>query len=132
MIALVITLTVIVAILLVLIVLAQDPKTGGFQSGAAPTQLMGVKKTTDLLERLTWGFVIGVFILAIGSSFVIGGADEGSLNSVNIDRATQSTTVEKTPAQQPAQGQQGQPAGQPQQQVNEAPQPAAPAGDKQP
>src|SRR4051812_30789460 len=123
MIALVITLIVIVAVLLVLLVLAQDPKTGGFQSGAGATQLMGVKKTTDLLERLTWGFVIGVFVLSISTSFIVSqGGDDQGINSVNIERARQSNAVQ--PAQQPASGAKegAQPAnGQPAQpQVNQA------------
>lgn len=117
MIALIITLIVIVAILLVLLVLAQDPKTGGFQSGAGATQLMGVKKTTDLLERLTWGFIIGVFALAISTSFVIDRGEDFSdgVNSVNIERARQApNAVQEVPQQ--GKPTEGQPA---QQQINE-------------
>lgn len=85
MIALVITILVIVSVLLVLIVLAQDPKSGGFAGGAA-TPVMGVKKTSDLLEKLTWGFAIGVLVLSIATNFLVSTGEEG-INSVNIDRA---------------------------------------------
>jgi preprotein translocase subunit SecG len=57
-----------VAVLLVLVVLAQNPKGGGLASnfgGAGSSQLMGVKKTGDLLEKLTWGFVIALIVLAL-------------------------------------------------------------------
>ncbi|UOQ77421.1 preprotein translocase subunit SecG [Hymenobacter sp. 5516J-16] len=53
-----IALILLVCLLLALVVLAQNPKGGGISSqfgagGAA--QLMGVKRTGDLLEKLTWG-----------------------------------------------------------------------------
>jgi preprotein translocase subunit SecG len=58
-----------VSLLLGLVVLAQNPKGGGISSqfgagGAA--QLMGVKRTGDLLERLTWGLAIALIVLSLG------------------------------------------------------------------
>ena len=47
------------SLLLILVVLAQNPKGGGLSSqfgGAGVSQVMGVKKTGDLLEKLTWWF----------------------------------------------------------------------------
>ena len=55
----VIVLILIIAVLLVLVVLAQNSKGGGLSShfgGAGASNIIGVKKTSDLLERLTWGF----------------------------------------------------------------------------
>ena len=65
MLTLVITLIIIVSVLLVLIILAQNPKGGGLSSqfgGSGASNLIGVKKTGDLLERLTWGFAISLFV----------------------------------------------------------------------
>lgn len=53
----------IVCILLVLIVLVQNSKGGGLSSGfASNNQIMGVRKTTDFLEKATWGLA-GVLLL---------------------------------------------------------------------
>ncbi|WMJ74256.1 preprotein translocase subunit SecG [Cytophagaceae bacterium ABcell3] len=63
-----IVLIIIVAVLLVLIVLAQNSKGGGLSStfGGGANQLIGVKKTGDALEKITWGLAIGV----LGLSFI--------------------------------------------------------------
>jgi preprotein translocase subunit SecG len=58
---LLISLAIVSAILLVLVVLAQNSKGGGLSSqfgGSGASNLIGVKKTGDVLERLTWGFAI--------------------------------------------------------------------------
>ena len=51
----IISLIVVVSILLALIVLVQDPKGGGLASNfSSSNQVMGVRKTTDFLEKATW------------------------------------------------------------------------------
>jgi preprotein translocase subunit SecG len=61
-------LIVLVAILLVLIVVVQKSKGGGLAAGfASSNQVMGVRKTTDFLEKTTWwlaGIMVGLCILA--------------------------------------------------------------------
>ncbi|MDR2804335.1 MAG: preprotein translocase subunit SecG [Dysgonamonadaceae bacterium] len=48
---------VIVSILLVGVVVIQNSKGGGLAAGfASANQVMGVRKTTDSLEKLTWWF----------------------------------------------------------------------------
>ena len=62
------------SLLLVLTVLAQNPKGGGLSSqfgGAGASQVMGVKKTGDLLEKLTWGFSITILLLTLLSNLFI-------------------------------------------------------------
>jgi preprotein translocase subunit SecG len=85
-----VVLILIVCLLLALVVLAQNPKGGGLSSqfgagGAA--NLMGVKRTGDLLEKLTWGFAIGLIILSLGTHMISGG--EGPTRSINQQRAQQ-------------------------------------------
>ena len=61
------------AVLLVLVVLAQNSKGGGLSNqfgGSGASNIIGVKKTGDLLERLTWGFVITIMILALSTNLV--------------------------------------------------------------
>ena len=87
---LVISLIVIVCVLLVLIILAQNPKGGGLSSqfgGSGASNLIGVKKTGDLLERLTWGFAITLFVLSMATNFIIPSNTGTGLKSPNIDRA---------------------------------------------
>lgn len=69
---LIIILLVIVSILLALVVLVQNSKGGGLASGlSASNQVMGVRKTTDVLEKLTWGFAGALVLLALLGNFVI-------------------------------------------------------------
>jgi len=56
----------IASILLILIVLVQNSKGGGLASGfSSSNQIMGVRKTTDFLEKATWGLAGTVLILCI-------------------------------------------------------------------
>lgn len=58
-------------VLLVLVILAQNAKGGGLTSqfgGSAASNIMGVKKTGDLLEKLTWGIVIVIMTLCLFTS----------------------------------------------------------------
>jgi preprotein translocase subunit SecG len=61
------TIIIIASIILGLIILIQNPKGGGLSSsfGGIGNQLMGVKQTTDILEKGTWLFagIIGVLCL---------------------------------------------------------------------
>ncbi len=65
-------LIVIVAILLVLIVLIQNSKGGGLASGfSSSNQVMGVRKTTDFLEKATWYLAGTMVVLCIGASIFL-------------------------------------------------------------
>ena len=92
---LIVTLIVIVAVLLILVVLAQNPKGGGLSSqfgGSGSAQLMGVKKTGDLLEKLTWGFAIALLVLSISTNFIQPDTAVEGLSSPNIDNAQNTAT----------------------------------------
>ena len=70
---LVIGLIIFFAILLVLVILAQNSKGGGLTSqfgGSSANNIIGVKRTGDLLEKLTWGFVIAIMVLSLSTSFI--------------------------------------------------------------
>ena len=97
-----IILILLVCFLLALVVLAQNPKGGGissqFSAGGAAS-MMGVKRTGDLLEKLTWGFAIGLVVLSLGSHMLTS-TGGGPVRSVNQERALQT----KLPAPPPAPG----------------------------
>lgn len=63
-----------VCILLVLVVLIQNPKGGGISSGfGAANQIMGVKQSTDLVEKTTWYLAVGLVVLCLFSAPMMGG-----------------------------------------------------------
>ncbi|GAB1415640.1 preprotein translocase subunit SecG [Paludibacter sp.] len=63
-----IILIVIVSLLLILLVLVQNSKGGGLAAGFSSTnQIMGVRKTTDFLEKATWTLVAALVIFSIAS-----------------------------------------------------------------
>ena len=67
-----ISLAIFSSVLLVLVVLAQNSKGGGLSSqfgGSGASNLIGVKKTGDLLERLTWGFAIAIMVFSLATNF---------------------------------------------------------------
>lgn len=108
-----IALILLICLLLALVVLAQNPKGGGISSqfgagGAA--QLMGVKRTGDLLEKLTWGFAIALMVLSLGTHVIGGASAAGPARSVNQQKALE-TRIPATPA--PAVPGAGAPAGTP-------------------
>jgi preprotein translocase subunit SecG len=62
-------LIVIASLILILLVVIQNSKGGGLAAGfASSNQVMGVRKTTDFLEKATWGFAGVVVVLSIIAS----------------------------------------------------------------
>ena len=59
----------IVCLLLVLLVLVQNSKGGGLASSfSSSNQVMGVRRTTDFLEKATWILALALVILTVGST----------------------------------------------------------------
>ncbi|HNP47400.1 MAG TPA: preprotein translocase subunit SecG [Bacteroidia bacterium] len=110
----VITVLIILAcVLLVLVVLVQNPKGGGIASGIiGSNQLMGVKKTSDFVEKLTWGLALSLVILCLVASFSLPNKDQRTVGSSMQEQIDAGSTPTKAPAtlppaqQQPAQPQQ--------------------------
>ena len=62
----------IAAVLLVAIVVIQNSKGGGLASGfATGNSMMGVRKTTDFLEKTTWWLTGIIVVLSIASAAFI-------------------------------------------------------------
>lgn len=97
----IIVLVIIVSIMLCLVVLIQNSKGGGLASGlSASNQIMGVRKTTDFLEKLTWGFAISLFALALIGNFVIPKNQVNKTESViqnQIDNTAAPATAPQAP-----------------------------------
>ncbi|MDO4191214.1 MAG: preprotein translocase subunit SecG [Bacteroidales bacterium] len=62
-------LVVLISVILVLLVLVQNSKGGGLASGfQSQNQYMGVRKTTDFLEKSTWTLVAVIVVFCIAAS----------------------------------------------------------------
>ena len=65
-------LIVLASILMCLIVLIQNSKGGGLASGfASSNQIMGVRKTTDFLEKATWTIAALMVVFSIFSAHAL-------------------------------------------------------------
>ncbi len=83
-------LVILASVILGLIVLVQNPKGGGLSGslGGFSNQLMGVKQTTDVLEKGTWVFASIVGILCLLSPvFIPSGNGTSSKNDELIKNA---------------------------------------------
>jgi preprotein translocase subunit SecG len=73
-------LLIIACAILGLIILVQNPKGGGLASnvGGFSNQLMGVKQTTDVLEKGTWVLAVVVGLLCLFSAVFVPKANGSS------------------------------------------------------
>jgi preprotein translocase subunit SecG len=86
-------LIVIAAVLLTLIVLAQNPKGGGLNAGfSASNQIMGVRRTTEFLEKATWGLTAFIIVCSIvAAGLVINGEKQSGKQSEISGEAKKAT-----------------------------------------
>jgi len=102
----------IVCFLLIIVVMVQNPKGGGLSSSlGGSTQMGGVQKTTDFLDKSTWvlaATLIGLILLS-GLSFSSGSGDNKKIIDASQSEAPKTETpvaapktVGKTPATAPA------------------------------
>ena len=115
----IIVLLIIVAILTCGIVLIQESKGGGLASGfSSSNQVLGVRKTTDFLEKTTWTLAAIMVVLCVASAAFavdnkndkqavpaptqpVPAATQQAAPAANQE-ATPATNQEATPAEKPA------------------------------
>lgn len=62
---------VLASLLMIGIVLIQESKGGGLASNfSSSNQIMGVRKTTDFIEKATWGLAVAMVVLSIVCAYV--------------------------------------------------------------
>lgn len=69
-------LTILIALVCLLLmgaVLIQNPKGGGLDAtfGGAGNQMFGAAKSTDFIEKATWGLAAALFILCLVTSLIV-------------------------------------------------------------
>ena len=89
--ALILTLIIIASVALTFIVLIQKPKGGGIASNfSGGSQIMGVKRTNEIVEKLTWGLAIALLFLTMTSNLFLSSSSDNTEKSViqeQIDNA---------------------------------------------
>jgi preprotein translocase subunit SecG len=93
-------LVILASVILGLIVLVQNPKGGGLAGNIAgfSNQFMGVKQTTDVLEKGTWIFAAVIGVLCLVSTLFI---SSGSTSSNGASNKVSTTPVQSAPAANP-------------------------------
>ena len=81
-----VVLIILASVVLAFVVLIQNSKGGGLASNfASSNQVMGVRKTADVLEKTTWGLAAGIMLLCFVCAFM-------SKNEVNSLRSNPAQT----------------------------------------
>jgi len=90
----------ITCILLVLIVLVQNSKGGGLASNfQSSNQIMGVRKTSDFLEKATWVLAVVLLVLSIGGTAIVaGGQKQASSQSEVQDQIEKAVDPSQLPS----------------------------------
>lgn len=108
-----VVLAVLTAILMCFIVLIQESKGGGLASSfSSSNQIMGVRKTTDVIEKTTWALAIILVVLSVATAYVTP-APEGSTSvtdnmnmstsaPMNLPGQNNGASVPAAPANAPA------------------------------
>lgn len=118
-----IALILVASVLVILAVLVQSPKSGMAANFGASNQVMGVRETSDFLEKFTWVMAVSIVVLSLAATLAM---DRGLVSESNSEiskdaKALQERVLEteattampqaeiptetpaETPAEQPAQ-----------------------------
>ena len=81
-------LIVIAALLMIGIVMIQESKGGGLASNfSSSNSVLGVRKTTDFIEKATWGLAIAMVVFSVVCAYVAANTDQSV-----IERAAESSS----------------------------------------
>ena len=101
-------LVIIASVLVTIVVLLQNSKGGGLASNfVAGNQTFGVRKTADILEKITWGLVAFIFVFSIATTFTTTGSGK---NEVDITDKVENAASDQVPEFPSAPLQQSAPA----------------------
>jgi preprotein translocase subunit SecG len=112
-------LVVIAGVLLGAIVLIQNPKGGGLSAsmGGVGQQLLGARRSTDVVEKATWGLAGAVLFFCLSTSFFVDKKGTAKVTGTTIKSEIEAVEAKKgfqapvgAPAQQPQGGQPAAPA----------------------
>lgn len=88
----------IAALLMIGIVLIQESKGGGLSSNfSASNQIMGVRKTTDFIEKATWTLAAAMVVLSVACAYVAPTAVGGHSVMEGVATETEQTNPNTLP-----------------------------------
>ncbi len=91
-----IVLILIASVLVILAVLVQSPKSGMAANFGASNQVMGVRETTNFLEKFTWTMAVVILLLSLVATTAMDGSHQEGQKSVAAD---QEALIEKSASQ---------------------------------
>lgn len=97
-------LLILVSLFILLVVLVQNPKgsgTMGSAFGGAASNIIGVQKAGDVLEKSTWGAALVLLVLAFGTTFFLPKAGTQGPGKTKVEQ-TAPLTPSSTPNQTPS------------------------------
>lgn len=98
----IIILALLVCVLLVLIVLIQNPKGGGLSSGfSGSNNIMGVQRTGDFLEKGTWILAVTLMVLSLLANVVVDRRGGAQINDIQKQITPPVTAPVNAPATLP-------------------------------
>lgn len=69
---------IILSVLLVIVVLIQNSKGGGLDSNfGAQSSAFGAQRTTDIVEKITWGLAASIAVVCLVFAMNTGGTEKG-------------------------------------------------------
>ena len=90
-----IVLILIASILVILAVLVQSPKSGMAANFGASNQVMGVRETTNFLEKFTWTMAIAIVVLSLVATTAMDGGREMGTGTLAGDAAALEQVIEE-------------------------------------
>ena len=76
-------LLIIASVLLIIVVLVQNSKGGGLDSSfASQSSAFGAKRTTDIVEKITWGVAASLAVLCLASTLLLNSAKKENAGAV--------------------------------------------------
>jgi preprotein translocase subunit SecG len=106
----IVILILLVCLFLAVVVLIQNSKGGGLAANfSAPNQIMGVRKTTETIEKITWGLAIALMVLSLFATISIPRHSNESVietqvdpNATNVNAVPAATVPATAPVEAPA------------------------------
>ena len=90
-----VVLIVLVSLLMIFIVLIQESKGGGLSSNfSSSNAIMGVRKTTDFVEKATWTFAAAMVIFSIVCAYT---APQASTEQSVLEKTATNTNTNNQP-----------------------------------
>lgn len=116
-----IALILVASVLIILAVLVQNPKSGMAANFGASNQVMGVRETTNMLEKFTWAMAIAIFVLSLIATLAM---DKSLVATSNTEIMKDAETLQERVIESEA------PAAMPQAEIPAAEGSEAPAADE--